>query len=76
MRNKCERGLEVKGRYTSGKWQLAAFVIVVGTVALFLGRVTGTEYTAVVSLALTIYSGANVAQKAVQKTDDESNKAG
>lgn len=47
----------------SRKYQHAAFVQLVGAVALFTGHVDGGTFVALSTLCLAIYSAANVADK-------------
>ena len=54
-------------KYKSRKFIAAVVVIVVASVAMFLGKMSGTEWIAAANIALGLYVGANVAQKGVVK---------
>ncbi len=58
--------------WKSTKFQHAMFVQVVATVALFTKHLTGAEWIAASTLALTVYAAADVMQKrraALEDTD-------
>lgn len=52
-------------KYLSRKFIAAVAVIMVASTALFMGKLDGPSWLASANLALTLYLGANVAQKAV-----------
>lgn len=54
-------------RYASRKFLLALLVVLLASVLLAFRLIDGGMWVTVVSLALTVYVGGNVAQKAVVK---------
>ena len=53
-------------RYLSRKFLLALLIVLLATGLCYLGLIDGGMWVTVVSLSLTTYSAANVAQKKVQ----------
>ena len=54
-------------RYLSRKFLLTLLIVLLGTFLRWFDLVDGGMWVTVVSLALTVYVGANVAQKATVK---------
>ena len=53
-------------RYLSRKFLLTLLIVLLATVLCFVALIDGGMWVTVVSLSLTTYSAANVAQKKVQ----------
>lgn len=59
-------------KYLSRKFLVALAVVIIATVALFVGRITGAEWLAATNVAIGLYIGGNVVQKGVAKNDPPS----
>lgn len=56
-------------RYTSRKFLMAMLIVLLATGLCVFSLIDGGMWVTVVSLALTVYVGGNVAQKATAKTE-------
>lgn len=56
---------------TNRKFKFALVAFTVGVVALFLDKLSGEQYVALVTLILGVYTAGNVTQKRTQGRDDD-----
>lgn len=58
-------------KYQSTKFQLAVFFAIIISIALFVGKLSGSEFNFAMSAVLSVFTAANVVQKKV--LNDNSN---